>query len=106
MKGPDHKASLDIFEMEEFILNINDLNASLNNKARFITKIEKKNKLLVTRSLFFSKDLKKNHKLQLEDILPLRPFIGGVLMKDYKTIIGKRLKMDVKKHHLIKRYNF
>ena len=53
------------------------------------------------RSLFFTKNLKKNHILRDEDIIELRPNIG-IAANKIKEIIGKQIKVDVKEGEMIK----
>ena len=61
---------------------------------------QKENKIKINnffkRSLFFTKNLKKNSIIKESDIISLRPFIG-VSSSKYLKVIGKRLKRDVKK---------
>ena len=45
--------------------------------------------------------MKKNQIIKFEDIIPLRPFNGGIIPSKYNTVIGKKLKRDVKKFSLV-----
>ena len=51
----------------------------------------------------FSKNLKKSHKITIDDLVLLRPLDKkGMELKDYKKILGHKLKKNAKKHQLIK----
>lgn len=68
---------------------------------------EKYFKKTLRRSLYFSKNLKKNYKLKYLDISFLRPYNkSGVDLKDYSKFVGRKLKSNVKKNQLIIKNNF
>lgn len=103
LEGPDHRSSLQVSDMKKFIEVISDVSISINSNKRIILKSEKKNKLLVTRSLYFKEDFKKNHMLKLEDIIPLRPFSNGYPIEKFENLVGKKIKYSVRKGSLIKK---
>ena len=102
-KGPDHRSSLQASDMKKFVEVICDVNKSINSNKRIILDSEKKNKLLVTRSLYFSDNFKKNHIIKLEDIIPLRPFKNGYPIEKFEKLVGKKIKYSVGKGSLIKK---
>ena len=54
------------------------------------------------RSLYYNKNLKKNDFIKKDSIIFLRPFNRkGIPIEDYKKILNKKLKKDVKKLKLI-----
>ena len=54
------------------------------------------------RSLYYNKNLKKNDFIKKDSIIFLRPFDRkGIPIEDYKKILNKKLKKDVKKLKLI-----
>ena len=60
-------------------------------------------KRTLRRSLYFSKNFKKNHKILKEDLSLLRPYEKKSIKIEYiKNIVGSRLKRDVKKHQLVR----
>jgi sialic acid synthase SpsE len=103
LDGPDHSSSLAVNELSEFIKILTDLSLSINNKNRELTNAEKKNKKLVTRSLYFINNFKKSHKISEDDIVPLRPFGNGYPIEKFKNLIGKKIRYTVKKGSLIKK---
>jgi len=60
-------------------------------------------KRTLRRSLYFSKNFKKNHKILKEDLSLLRPYEKkSIKIEHIKNIVGSRLKRDVKKHQLVR----
>ena len=106
MEGPDHACSLECKNLKEFIFNIQSINKSINSKKRILTKEEMITEKVVKKSLYFFKNLKKNHKIDFNDIATLRPVNNGIEPKYYKNFIGKKLKKNVKKFSLIKKKYF
>lgn len=102
-KGPDHSSSLPASETKGFISTLNELDISLKTKDRKLTFEEINNKKLVTRSIYFSNDFQKNHKIKEEDIIPLRPFKKGFPIENFKRLIGEKIKYRVKKYTLVKK---
>lgn len=97
MNGPDHKASLSIAELKLFVDNIRDTYEMINLKEK---KIIPNIKNLVTRRLFFSKDLIANTKITEKNIMALRSNFG-VFSRDYQKVIGKKLKKNVKQYDAV-----
>jgi len=58
------------------------------------TENEEKNKKVVRRSLFFSKDLKKGDIICEKDLIALRPY-NGICVTKFECVIGKELEKDV-----------
>ena len=106
MEGPDHKASLDIYEMKNFIETLIEINQSINQKKRFLTTTEKRNKKIVSRGLYFSRNLKEGSIITLDDLIALRPPTNKYKIENYKNLIGKKIKYDVIKNTPIKKEYF
>jgi len=49
-----------------------------------------------------TKDILKGQKLSKKNIFPRRPGIGDFLAKDYKMLIGKTARINIKNNTLIK----
>ena len=74
----------------------------IGSKKDKVLKSEKYFSLNLKRSLYYSKSLNKNQKLSLNDISFLRPFNkNGISVEDYNSIVGKKLKKNVKLNDLI-----
>ena len=101
MEGPDHDASLDCKKLAKFVKDIRDVKISLKDNRNTISKKESSTKKIAKKSIYFSKNLKKNHKIKKSDLVALRPRIEGISPIDYKKIIGKTLKSDVKTNSIL-----
>ena len=94
MEGPDHRASLNPEELNNFVKKIRECEIMLGNGNKKCTKSEEKNKKVVRRSLFFSKDLKKGDIITENDLIALRPY-NGICVSKFGEILGKELIQDV-----------
>lgn len=97
MKGPDHKSSLNVSELKQFVTNINSSFLSKNTKIRKLTIDEKKLLQTAKKSLYYFSCLPKNHVLTKEDLIPLRPLNKGICPSKINSIIGKKLNKNVKR---------
>lgn len=95
MKGPDHKASLIPSEFKKMVKAIRNIEKSLGQKKK-ITNSEKKNFLIVRKSIVARKKIKKNEIFTLNNITVKRP-AGGINPKNFFKLLGKKSK---------KNYNF
>lgn len=95
--GPDAKASLTIAEAKELVQAVQNIAMSLANP---IDKNDieslKPLKQIFEKSLAINKDLPKNHILRFEDLEAKKPKGFGILASNYKEVIGKPLKSDMK----------
>ena len=73
----------------------------LGNGDKKSTENEEKNKNVVRRSLFFSKDLKKGDIICEKDLIALRPY-NGICVSKFGEILGKELIQDVKMNSYVK----
>ena len=96
MEGPDHKASLECKKLGQFVKDVRDIKISLLNNKNSISKKENLTKKIAKKSIYFSKNLKKNHKIKKNDLIALRPRLEGISPIEYKKIVGKTLKNHVK----------
>jgi len=100
MEGPDHRASLNPEELIQFVKKIRECEIMLGNGIKKCTKNEEKNKKIVRRSLFFSKDLKKGHIIREGDLIALRPN-DGICVSKYENFTGKKLFENVYKNSYV-----
>lgn len=106
MHGPDHQSSMHIKHLKKFVKTIDDLVKSLHQKQRTISKEEKGNSKVAKKALYYSKSLKKYKKLNLNDLISLRPLGNGISPSEYNFFIGKKLKKNIKKFQILKRSDF
>ena len=94
----DHKVSLTPQETIELINDINRIKKLKGSHIKKPTKNEIKTKHIKSfrRAVFLNKDCTKGYKVKEKDLIALRPNIG-LDARDYKKIIGKKLKKKIKK---------
>lgn len=100
MKGPDHKSSLEPKELKQMIEYIRETELSLGLKKKFITKSEKKNRIIIRKSIVAASKIKKGSKFTKNNITVKRPGSGLSPMKFFK-ILGKKSKRNYKIDDLI-----
>tara|TARA_B100001540_G_C15742364_1_gene612891 strand:+ start:161 stop:1189 length:1029 start_codon:yes stop_codon:yes gene_type:complete len=100
-KGGDHKSSLNFEELKEYIANIRIAEQTIGNENKIITKSEKNIKEPMQKSIVASKDLKRFHKLTINDLTTMRPG-NGIAPLNIDKIIGKKLLKNLKKFDQIK----
>lgn len=92
MKGPDHIASLECKDLKNFVFNLKNIKKSLNTFERNLGKTEKKNKRVAKKTIYFTKNLEKNHKIKYSDLEVLRPRKNGESPIFIENFLGKKLK--------------
>ena len=102
MIGPDHKASLNVKHLRDFIDKIRTMENLVKFQKRKITKNEFKTKLIAKKSLFFSGKINKNDKIKKSNLIPMRPFKNGIPISDYKKILNKKTTSEKSKYQQIK----
>lgn len=90
----------DIEYLNKKFNRIKILSNSKMNKNKIMPKIKVMKKLF-EKSIFLKKNLKKNHNIKFSDLSFKKPCIG-VHAKDFRKILGKKLKKDVKKDNPLK----
>ncbi len=100
MVGPDHKASSNPDELEEYIKKIRDTEVMLGDGIKDCRECERDTKYLVRRSLAVNKYLKKNSIIHEDDIICLRPE-SGISAIYFEDIIGKQLNKNLYKYSIL-----
>jgi N,N'-diacetyllegionaminate synthase len=95
LEGPDHEASLNPEELEEFITKIRETEEALGTGVKKPAKREKNNKKAIRKGIVASKDIKKGESLEESKISIKRP-AEGIKPKHLEQIIGKEAKADMK----------
>lgn len=76
MSGPDHKASLDPFELKEMVSSIRSIEQALGEKKKSPVPSELKNKIVARKSLVTLKPVKKGEHFTFENLTVKRPGTG------------------------------
>jgi sialic acid synthase SpsE len=98
MDGPDHKASLNIKELNEYVQFIRKTELMLGTKTKKCTQNEIEIKNIARRSLAFNRNMKKGEIITHDDIIGLRPYDAGLCCTKYEEIIGKTMKTNANYH--------
>lgn len=95
LPGPDHAASIDPLELKTMVQCIRNIESAISGSGvKEPSSSELKNISVARRSLHLIKDLPKNHILQENDLIALRPGLG-ISPMDIDHIIGKSLTKDL-----------
>ena len=101
-KGPDVSASMDLKELKNLLdANMHIFKARGSDKK--IVGDEKFTKNFAFASLVSTQEIKIGEKISKENCFPKRPGTGDFLAKDYKEILGKIAKRNIKKNTLIRK---
>lgn len=101
MIGPDHKASLEPQELKAMVYSIRNIEQAISGSGvKELSESEKKNILIVRKSIHFTTDLEKGHLLEEKDFVALRPGTGISPMRIHE-FIGRKLKVSVKEKTLL-----
>ena len=100
--GNDHFHSFDKTDLKNYYKKINNLNKVLGSGKKTFLESEIISRKNARRSLFFNKNINKGNKVKKEDLIALRPAIG-ISPSKYKSIINKKLKINVKEGQIIKK---
>ena len=96
LEGPDHKASLDPGELKKFVNSLKRAQNMLGDGVKRPTATEIRNMGNIRRGIVMAKDTKKGIIIEKKHLDFKRPFVG-INPSDTSLIIGRRLKLDLKK---------
>ena len=71
--GPDHKASMNVNDLKEFIKSLKNIKNTLGVEDKLLSKKENINKTYVRKSIFAKKKIIKGDKFSKENLITLRP---------------------------------
>lgn len=96
MVGPDHLASLEPQELKDMVNSIRNIELAISGSGlKELSESEKKNILIVRKSLHFNSDLLSGHILTENDLISMRPGTGISPMR-ISEYLGKKLLVSVK----------
>ena len=98
MFGPDSNASLTVDQFKEMVRGIRFIEkAKFSEDSNEVNKELNHLKDIFGRALAINKNLLKGHVITFEDLEGKKPSNAGILAKDYKKIINKKLTRDKNK---------
>ena len=86
--------------MKNLVHKKNIILKALGNNSKNLGKNVKKMRTTFTNSIFSNKNLKKGEKLTRDKICFMKPGYG-ISPFDYKKILNKKIRKNIKKHNLI-----
>ena len=101
LPGPDHKASLEPRDFKLMVQKIRNIEQSLGNKNKIVSKSELKNIKIARKSIIACKYIKKGEVFSQKNLCIKRPGNGISPMKLFE-IFGKIAKKDFKIDEIIK----
>ena len=96
LPGPDHKTSLNLIDFKSFRTQIKKTEIMLGSKEKKIQNEEKEMLKVSKKSIYYINNFNTGKKILKRDLIPLRPYTG-LKISDYKKILNKTLKINVKK---------
>jgi N,N'-diacetyllegionaminate synthase len=97
MEGPDHKASLNPEELNEFVSLIRECEIIMGDGIKVCKDSELNTKSVARRSLYFNRDMKAGDIITENDLIALRPN-DGICVSNFEDYIGKTISVDVCKY--------
>ncbi len=101
MKGPDHKASINVDELKSLVTNIRNIEKAIGEEKKKMTKSESINLKFVRKFIVAKEIIKKGEKFSSQNITTKRSG-GGLSAIFWNKIIGKTSKFNYKKDEKIK----
>ena len=100
--GPDHKASLNLQELKDYIKSLRTIKEMLGSYIKKPTREERDIMEQTRRGLVASRDIKKGTILKYSDILLKRP-ASGIQPNEFKYALNKKLRINLQKDQPIKK---
>jgi N-acetylneuraminate synthase/N,N'-diacetyllegionaminate synthase len=98
LNGPDHKASSDPDEFKELVKNVRRSEKMLGSFIKNIQEEEIQMSSVSKKSIFLSRNLKKNAIIKISDVFIKRPG-NGILANEIYNVCGMKIKINLKKNH-------
>ena len=100
LSGPDHKASLEPFDLENLIKSIRNVENAMGDGKKRVTKSERKNIRIARKSIYAFKKINKGEPFNNKNLITLRPAVGISPMNIY-ALFRKKAKKNYKAGDLI-----
>lgn len=100
MDGPDHSASLEPEEFRQLVQNIRDIEASMGDSTRNMSRGEYLNKSSLAKSLVATKDISKGEEIRRENLKAKAPS-RGISPQELYNVVGSVATASIKEDSLI-----
>lgn len=101
LPGPDHKASLEPYELKEMVRSIRQVEQAIGNSRKKPSFVELKNREVARKSIVAAKNIKKGELFTEDNLFFKRPGTGISPMY-FWNILGNRAEIDYEKDEVIK----
>ena len=105
LKGNDHYHAMDFIDLKNFLKIMERKKILLGSTKKKLTN-ELKSIMYARRAIYAKRDIHKFKKINSEDIIPLRPSVGGIDVVNWDKVIGKKIKFSIKKGDILKKIYF
>ena len=105
LKGNDHYHAMDSNNLKNF-LNIMERKKVLSGSIKKKLTNEYKSIMYARRAIYAKCNIQKSKIINSQDIIPLRPAIGGISVSNWNKIIGKKIKVSLKEGDILKKKYF
>lgn len=100
LNGPDHRASLEPWQLAEYVKTIRNTQVALGKSKKEPTESEKMNMIAARRSIVASKQIKAGQIMDATNLTVKRPG-DGICASQWDEVVGTRAKMDFSTDQLI-----
>jgi N,N'-diacetyllegionaminate synthase len=100
MPGPDHKASLEPYELKTLVEKIRSIEIALGSSEKLISDSATRNALVAKKSIVAKTDIKKDEPFTDQNLTVMRPGTGLSAVR-WDSVIGKNAIKDFKKGDMI-----
>jgi len=100
MEGPDHSASLEPEEFGQLVQNIRDIESSMGDDARYLSRGEYMNRNSLSKSLVTTKNISEGEEIRREDLKAKAPS-HGISPQELYTVVGSFATTSINEDSLI-----
>ena len=105
LKGNDHYHAMDLNDLKNFLKTMERKKILSGSKEKKLTN-EYKSIKYARRAIYAKKDIKKFKTIDSEDLISLRPSVGGISVINWDKIIGREIRVSLSKGNILKRNYF
>ena len=105
LKGNDHYHAMNSNDLRNFI-KIMERKKVLSGSVKKKLSNEYKSIKYARRAIYAKRDIQKSKIITSQDIISLRPAVGGISVSNWNKIIGKKIKIFLQKGNILKKNYF
>lgn len=105
LKGNDHYHAMDLNDLKNF-LKIMERKKILSGSIRKNLTNEYKSIKYARRAIYANKNIEKFKIIDPDDLISLRPSVGGISVSNWNKIIGKKIKVGLSRGSILKKTYF